>query len=222
MSGLDWLEDVKWVFVVAYVACTIGVTIGVYWENEKFSKERQHLGWKLLLWSLALDTLFTIIIFGIDGQISKIQRDEIATLEKRLEPRKLTEEQQDALLAAVKPFHGQQYALSVAAGSETVDILCAIYVVLKKAGWILQDLGNSLHVGAACIDERQISVNMLSGIEVWVRADAPANVKEAQSALPKALADDNLEVHPHDGTGVNIASVITNPNTIHLVIGAKL
>jgi hypothetical protein len=55
--SLDGLEITKWIFAAAYVFSTIGVAVGVYWENEKFEKAKQHRGWKLLIWSLAFDTL---------------------------------------------------------------------------------------------------------------------------------------------------------------------
>jgi hypothetical protein len=86
-SLLDPLEWIKWVFVVAYVLSTIGVTVGVYWEGDQFEKTKQQRGWRLLILSLAADTLFTILIFATDGWISHIQRQEIIALEKRLAAR---------------------------------------------------------------------------------------------------------------------------------------
>jgi len=59
-SSLDAIEGVKWVGVVAYVLSTVGVTVGVYWEHDKFPKPKQVRGRRLLIWSLALDTFFTI------------------------------------------------------------------------------------------------------------------------------------------------------------------
>ena len=77
---LTALEYAKWLFAVAYILSTIGVIIGVYWEGEQFEKLKQQRGWRLLICSLALDTLFTILIFGTDGWISQIQRREIIAL----------------------------------------------------------------------------------------------------------------------------------------------
>jgi hypothetical protein len=68
------LELAKLVFFVVYVAATIGVLIGVYWEGDQFPKEKQQRGWTLLVRSLAVDTLFTILVFSADGWISTIQR----------------------------------------------------------------------------------------------------------------------------------------------------
>ena len=59
-SSLDAIEGVKWVGVVAYVLSTVGVTVDVYWEHDKFPKPKQVRGRRLLIWSLALDTFFTI------------------------------------------------------------------------------------------------------------------------------------------------------------------
>src|SRR5258708_22547332 len=218
-NPLDGLEIAKWLFAAAYVFSTIGVTVGVYWENEKFDKAKQNRGWKLLIWSLAFDTLFTVMIFGIDGWISQSQRDEIIVLETKLAPRVLTNEQQDTLLEALRPFAKQQYALSVAAGSEPVALLCTIQGVLKKAEWNLEALGNSLHVDPSCADGKEISVNMSSGIGVWVRPDAPESVKAAQSALATGLKANDIEVFERSNGSV---ANITAATTIYLAVGAKL
>src|SRR5271169_4433053 len=70
------LEIAKLAFFVVYVAATVGVIVGVYWEGDQFPKEKQQQGWLLLVGALAVDTLFTILVFGTDGWISAIQRDE--------------------------------------------------------------------------------------------------------------------------------------------------
>src|SRR6266480_2950888 len=87
------LEIAKLVFFAIYIAATVGVIIGVYWEGERFPKEKQQRGWTLLVGSLAVDTLFTILVFGADGWISTIQRTEIISLESRLAARSLSDEQ---------------------------------------------------------------------------------------------------------------------------------
>jgi hypothetical protein len=74
------LEIAKFVFFVSYVAATIGVIVGVYWEGDQFPKDKQQRGWTLLVRSLAADTLFTVLVFGTDGWISAIQRQEIIAL----------------------------------------------------------------------------------------------------------------------------------------------
>jgi len=113
------LEIAKFVFFCVYVAATIGVIVGVYWEGEHFDKATQQRGWRLLVGSLAIDTLFTVLIFGTDGWIGHIQRSEIIALEEKLAPRvPLNGAQISAIRLAAKPFAGQQYALSVGAGAE--------------------------------------------------------------------------------------------------------
>src|ERR1700730_18319226 len=78
------LEIAKLVFFAVYVLATIGVIIGVYWEGDQFPKEKQQRGWVLLVASLGIDTFFTILMFGTDGWISAIQRNEIAGLTQEL------------------------------------------------------------------------------------------------------------------------------------------
>src|ERR1700692_151095 len=58
------LEVAKWVCVILFVASTVGVIVGVYWEGEKFGKEKQHRGWLLLLACLAAETFFSVLIFA--------------------------------------------------------------------------------------------------------------------------------------------------------------
>jgi hypothetical protein len=109
---LDALEVAKWVFVTAYVFSTIGVTVGVYWESERFSKEKQHRGWRLLICSLAADTFFTIMVFGIEGWIGHIQRDEIIALELQIAPRQLTSEEENALIGLLEKYPGRTVRVS--------------------------------------------------------------------------------------------------------------
>ncbi len=112
---LNNLESAKWVFVVAYVVATIGVTIGVHWEGEHFAKPKQSLGHRLVVWSLAADTLFTILIFATDGWISQIQKSQIAeavnraakaeeTLVAYRKQRYLTQGQKDRIARVTKDF----------------------------------------------------------------------------------------------------------------------
>jgi hypothetical protein len=110
-SLLHPLEYIKWLLATLYVLSTIGVTIGVYWEGEQFKKAKQQRGWRLLIWSLALDTLFTILIFGTDGWISQIQQREIIALETRLAARALSDEQATAIKKRLETFADQTFQI---------------------------------------------------------------------------------------------------------------
>src|SRR5579872_4350879 len=58
-SLLGPLEITKWLLVAFFVASTVGVIVGVYWEGEGFAKDKQHRGWQVLLASLAAETAFS-------------------------------------------------------------------------------------------------------------------------------------------------------------------
>jgi hypothetical protein len=65
-------------------------------------KGKQQRGWVLLVGSLAVDTLFTILVFGADGWMNTIQRGEIIALEARLAPRSLLPKQQEEIANDLK------------------------------------------------------------------------------------------------------------------------
>ena len=69
-----------------YVICTALVVLGVVWEGENYPKAKQHRGWKLLIAALSAEVFFGILIFAVDGWISKIQKDEIFALESVSRP----------------------------------------------------------------------------------------------------------------------------------------
>ena len=80
-SRLELLRDA---ILVVYVAATVGVILGVGWEDEAFSKKWRHIGWLLLLFSLGLETLLTIGLFAADSEIIGRQRKEIEKTTKEL------------------------------------------------------------------------------------------------------------------------------------------
>ena len=105
------LEIAKLLFFVVYVSATVGVIIGVYWEGDQFPKQKQQRGRRLLISSLAVDTLFTVLVFGADGWVSAIQRGEIIALEERVAARALSDEQVTRIKEKIKPFSGQKFGM---------------------------------------------------------------------------------------------------------------
>lgn len=214
------LEIAKWVFVVLFVASTIGVIVGVYWEGDKFAsdKDKQHRGWLLLLLSLAAETAFGVLIFAADGWISEIQSHEIATLETKLAPRELAKDQLDALSVVAKHFPGQQYWLSVAPGAEPAALMCSIKKVLNEAGWMrIKEFGTSLRLDPFCGDGEQVGVNFGSYVRLWIRPDAPESTQRAQSELTDVFKTDAVDVFAHKEPNPDMDKA-----TIHVMIGAKL
>jgi hypothetical protein len=114
---------------------TIGVIIGVYWEGDKFGKDKQHRGWLLLLCALAAETAFGIMIFLTDGWISEIQRHEIIALEKQIAPRKID----GSLFAKIlrngpKPTSKVQL-LYVREDPDSYQLALQIYWYMGSSGW---------------------------------------------------------------------------------------
>jgi len=173
---LDALEAAKWACAGAYVIATIGVTLGVYWEGAQFSKARQEFGNKVLIVSLAADTLFTIFVFGIDGWIGQIQRSEIITLENRVAARSLSDAQFADIAKRLAPLKGQQFHIvTYWKNPEALDISNRIYAALVKAGWLYDKPASS-----------EFILGVDTGVTMLYDKRVPGNEKAA-SALVEAL-----------------------------------
>lgn len=177
------LEIAKWVFVVVYVCATIGVIIGVYWEGDQFPKEKQQRGWRLLVGSLAIDTLFTIMIFGTDGWVSAIQRDEIVALEMRLAARTLSDEQVSRFKTKLAPFAGQKFgAITYWGVQEPAEFILRLgNDVLIPSGWefVKGPVGQTL-------------VGVMAGVVVVASPQADERVKLAGATLVAALLNEGI------------------------------
>jgi hypothetical protein len=179
---LNVLEGAKWVFVGAYVLSTIGVTVGVYWEGDQFPKEKQHRGWRLLICCLAADTFFTIMVFGIEGWVGHIQRNEIIALETRLASRSLSVVQVAAIVEKTKPFAGQVFeTIPYWKNPESLFIGNEIAGTLIKAGWT--------------IDQPKVFTGLfgvITGVLVGYDKGAPEKTVSAAKELAAALNDNGL------------------------------
>jgi hypothetical protein len=184
---LNVFESAKWTFVCAYILSTIGVTIGVYWEGDQFDKAKQHRGWILLICCLAADTFFTIMVFGIEGWVGHIQRNEIIALESRLAARTLTPKQQRAIADAIRQYSGIKFEL----GTYTHVPECAaltdqIGSALKNANWELQPVnGEPFSVLAGVVVTANAYV--CNGTGMQCSPDTPPQEDEAAEALVNAL-----------------------------------
>jgi len=131
----DQLEGVKLALFLLYIVATIGVIVGVYFESERFSPATKDNGWKLLIISLALETLFTVAIFSLDSGISRRQKAEIATLEELVAGRQLSPASADAAVRELKPFAGQKmYISSFSGDAEAARLGMQIRAALERAG----------------------------------------------------------------------------------------
>ena len=128
-------------------------------------------------------------------------------------PRVLTAEQQRAIEEALRPFAGQQYALSVAPGIEPAALLCVLDGVLSRAGWIQHAAIGSVTVGTDC---GTAALNGLSGIDARRGPDATPATIAAINALGAALA-------PTEAAARLATDPVNNQtrDVIILMVGAK-
>lgn len=138
--GIDQLEWLKaWVLIPLYVTSTVVVIFGVYLERDKFPKESQDIGWRMLLIALAAETLWGILIFSADGQISSLQRGTIKTLEARLvvleSPRTFSPSPQFASVGK-RYLVGKEFDLAAENEFEPMKLALAIRPQLLTIGMI--------------------------------------------------------------------------------------
>ena len=120
--------------VAVIVAAEIGLGVGIWLEFPKDKKFREWLGLALVLGGCVFSVVATVLLLIFDEGISRAQQSTIIALETRLAPRELTPKQQDAFKAAVEPYSGQQYMVSVAFGGEPGALMCTLNMLLKDAG----------------------------------------------------------------------------------------
>jgi hypothetical protein len=210
---LNVLEGAKWVFVGAYVVSTIGVTVGVYWEGDQFDKAKQHRGWKLLICSLAADTFFTIMVFGIEGWVGHIQRNEIIALESRLAARTLTPGQLHAITDAVGRYAGIKFELGTYSHvPECAALTDQIGSALKNANWDLVPLNaEPFSVIAGVVVTANAYV--CNGTGMQCSPDTPPQEDEAAEALVKALVAAGI-----DASHAPKQSLQVNPTRIAVAV----
>jgi hypothetical protein len=150
-------------------------------KGKGFPKEKQQRGWRVLVASLAVDTLFTVLIFGTDGWISHIQRDEIIALENRLAARTLSDEQISAIADRLKQFSSQEFDIvAYWKNPESLGLANRIYDALIKAGWKYDKPTNA-----------EFLLRVETGIDLGFDRRVSLDVAKA---LSEALTDANIQV----------------------------
>jgi hypothetical protein len=199
------LEYVKWLFAVLYVVSTIGITVGVYWEGEQFPKVKQERGWRLLIWSLAFDTLFTILIFGTDGWISQIQQREIIALQTRLAARTLSDAQAVEIKKRVESFADQTFQIiPYWQNKESLAIANRIAAILSNAHWKLHNP-----------EQFTTLLGVTTGVFVSVDKGASESSRRAAKELTSALNENEIEANEEEGDNPNPS------DEIHMSVGIK-
>jgi len=146
-------------------------------------------------------------------------RAEEARLElaKLKAPRELSREQQARIIAKIRPFVGQQYALSVGAGQEPESLLCLLDSVLQAAGWKRVGPFGDITVGALTCGS--VSLNSLSGVHVRAPPEASQQAggvsHAARTFVDALMAEDISAIGEIDPKNIPI------PNAINLMVGVK-
>jgi hypothetical protein len=112
-------------------------------------------------------------------------------LEKFKAPRALTLEQQARITAAVTAYAGQEYTLSVAAGSEAENLGCAIDAALTAAQWKRIPGSSPTTVDTKC---GTVGLNTLSGLSIRLSDNAATEQQWNVLALVNALRAEGIAV----------------------------
>jgi hypothetical protein len=132
--------------------------------------------------------------------------------EKFREQRILTLEHQARITAAVMPYAGQEYTLSVAAGSEPEALLCAIDAALMAARWKRLPSSDSITVDTKC---GTVGIITLPGLSVRLSDKAETEQQWRVLVLVNALK----------AAGIAVDAAIDAENTsqtaIAVMVGAK-
>jgi hypothetical protein len=150
----------------------------------------------------------TAAIADANGRMAEAQ----SAPEKLREPRILTLEQQARITAAVMPYAGQEYTLSVAAGAEPEALLCAIDAALTAAQWKRIPSSDSIMVDTTC---GTVGINILPGLSVRLSDKAETERQWNVLVLVNALRAEGIAV---DGA---IDAKNTSPTAITVMVGAK-
>src|SRR5260370_6493269 len=114
----DQLEFGRLLLAVALVVVNVGVWLGVFLENERFSEPMKKAGWNTLVVALAAEALFAAILVGIDSTISARQKAEIVALEAQIAPRRIPPDACGEMAAALASLSGNVKIVSYAADLE--------------------------------------------------------------------------------------------------------
>jgi hypothetical protein len=117
----------------------------------------------------------------------------------------------DNIVQLLKPFAGQEYALSVAPNDEAIGFMCAIDAALNTASWKKVAPLGTLSIGTDC---GPAAPNVLSGLHIRTAMQAALDVVAGAATLKSALKafDAVTERDPKN---------IPDPAVINIMVGTK-
>lgn len=206
--GVDELEVANWYLIILEALSAICCGVGIVWESGDYGRDKVRIGKRLVIWGVAGETLFSLLLFWSDGRISEIQRDQIIALETRLAARTLTDSQVAEIKKKLSPFSGQVFeVIPYWQNNESLSIANRIADALTGAGWK--------------IDEPKAYtalIGVVTGVIVFVDKGASENARHAAQELTAALSAAGIDATKDDGNNV------INPNPtdkIRMSVGIK-
>lgn len=136
-------------------------------------------------------------------------------LEKFKAPRSLTSEQQERIIARIKPFSGQLFWFSVYQDPESITVLSTLVHILKRAEWVRIDpLGDRLDFGG---ELGAAGIAYTDSVRVQVAPSDLEETKSALQALVSALHAEGIASIPE--TNVYLSG--QRPKAINIRVGKK-
>ena len=214
----DQLEIARIGLGLGLVLSNIAVWYGVYLEHDRFPKETQDKGWRILLVGLAVEAVLAFILLATDTTIGLRQRREIFTLEAQLAPRFITKEQQATFVELLRPFHDTVATVwrFQTASSDTASFAIVITGLLQAANWAARGVSTSF------------GSEYVKGVIVLKRSGAAPAITSAAAALIDALNSVQITAFPapdFSGNGGDVFAngmIVAGPNAdIIVFVGDK-
>lgn len=215
-AEIEALEAARGGLAWSLIFSTGIVLLGVYLENEAFSKYVQHTGWKILLVGLAAEILISAELWGVDTGITNRQQEKIFALEKTIAPRDLDQTQRQEIADAIKPFAGTPFDLSATVEIEPMRLLDKIEAALGLGGWIEQPDASPVPKFDR-MNKSPVGIRTVAGVWVLYPTKSVSEYESAAKALRTALDKQGILGSLYSISGEQPYDL----NVIHVWVGGK-
>ena len=241
LTSLSESQAKAWLAASELLLLAASVVLVAGWVGEWLMPE----AWKKLVWyRLAKACIILGVVgelFGVAGifeasarLVSVLETDNIRlqllangardraakselTLEQFKSPRTLKPEQQDRIVAALKPFAGMRFDFTIQPGPEPEALMGQIAEILARAGWVWQPKQNAGAIAFLIAGKPQSGVNTsFVGLGAEIDSSKAREWRPALVALTEAFAAEALPMRANiaaDGSAL--------PDGIHIFVGGK-
>lgn len=133
-GDVEFLEAINVWLLWFEVGSAFSCAIGIAYETVDLGKRAQHHAVWVVVVAAFAEAVFAVLLFVSDGQISKLQRDQIVALETRLAPRTLSAAALNRIAMKLKPFDGVAFDVAIDPVVE-VDFMFAVMGSIASANW---------------------------------------------------------------------------------------